>query len=124
MFFSVATQSKQADAAGQFVSYFLYDGNANRVLGVERGVSAVASVRQAIASLADEQTQAIFYYTDWMSRWGTPMSSPIPAREAEYRQLYRNLTREVSVGRISPEEAPVALSAQIRDLLASERKEL
>jgi multiple sugar transport system substrate-binding protein len=121
MFFSVAADSEEREEAGKFVSYFVLDRDANRILGAERGVPVVESIRQVVTAASDEQTQAVFYYIDGISRWSTPMARRFPAAEAEYRDAYNGLTRDVSFGRIAARDAPELLRARAEQLLAGER---
>ena len=78
----------------------------------------MASVRQAVTAGADEQTQSVFYYTDRVSRWSSPMFTRFPAREAEYREMFTDMTHQVSLGRTDPGEAPAILRRQVVALLA------
>ena len=119
---AIATGSPVTAEAGAFIRYFVFDAEANRILGAERGVPVVAPVRQSIIGYLDEQAQAVFYYIDGVSRWSSPMSPRFPARKADYRELFGIMTREVSFGRVAPDEAPVLLRDQIAELLAEDEE--
>jgi multiple sugar transport system substrate-binding protein len=121
MFFSIASASSEREEAGRFVTYFVFDREANQILAAERGVPVVESIRQVVTAASDEQTQAVFYYIDGISRWSTPMARRFPPAEGEYREAYNQITRDVSFGRISAADAPVLLRTRAEELLAVER---
>jgi len=67
MMWSVAAQSKQAEAAVKLVSYFVADIEAGKVLGVERGVPPSSAVRNVVTPMLDDLGRAMADYISLVS---------------------------------------------------------
>ena len=57
MFFSVGGSSSNKEAAAAYLSFFVNDPEAGKVLGVERGIPCVSAVRDVVAPLLNAKDQ-------------------------------------------------------------------
>lgn len=106
MFFSVAGSSADKEAATAFVSYFVNDVEAGKILGVERGIPCSAAVREAVAPTLDEANQIALNFVANLGDLLGPLPPPPPAAAGEIDiSLLRTIGQEVSFGARSPEDA-------------------
>ncbi|HVX83168.1 MAG TPA: ABC transporter substrate-binding protein, partial [Devosiaceae bacterium] len=106
MFWSVANASKIQGEAAKYVSYFINNIDANKVLGVERGIPASASVRDAIAPLLSPQDQIALHFVSNLGDLLGPIPPPPPSNAGEIDiDLLLKKSQEVAFGQQSPEDA-------------------
>lgn len=119
MFFSVGGSSSLKEDAAKFVSFFINDPEASKVLGVERGIPASAAIREALAPTLDEQSQiALNFVANLGDLLGKlPPSPPAAAGEID-ASLFRVTSQEVAFGQRTPEEAGPAFHAGATEILA------
>ncbi|MGV3490426.1 MAG: ABC transporter substrate-binding protein [Devosia sp.] len=103
---SMASTSGQKDLSADFISFFVNDIEAGKILQVERGIPCSAAVRDAIAPLLDEQNKISL---DFVSSLGDllgplPASPPNAAGEID-QSLLDVLADEVAFGARTPEDA-------------------
>ncbi|MBF0678987.1 MAG: carbohydrate ABC transporter substrate-binding protein [Devosia sp.] len=105
-FWSIAGSSQNKEAAAEFLSYFINDTEAGKVLGVERGIPCSAKVRDAVAPTLSEQDQiALNFVANLGDLLGPlPASPPNAAGEID-TSLLRVLSQEVAFGARSAEDA-------------------
>jgi multiple sugar transport system substrate-binding protein len=118
MFFSVSPASKSAAEAASFITFFLGDVEANKVLLGDRGLPVVPAVRTALANSADHQNALVFDYITLVAGRSSPPDLAYPETEEEVLDLYEKVTQEVRFGRLTPDAAAQALYQQWSDLLA------
>lgn len=119
MFFSVGGSSASKEKAADFISFFVNDQEANKILGVERGIPCSAAVREALAPTLDEQSQiALNFVANLGPLLGAlPPSPPASAGEID-ASLLRVISQEVAFGQRTPEDAGPAFHAGALDVLA------
>lgn len=119
MFFSVAGSSASKEKAADFISFFVNDPEASKILGVERGIPCSAAVREALAPTLDEQSQvALNFVANLGPLLGElPPSPPASAGEID-ASLLRVISQEVAFGQRTPEDAGPAFHAGALDVLA------
>jgi multiple sugar transport system substrate-binding protein len=119
MFWSVAGASKaQADAA-KYVSFFINDLGANKVLGVERGIPAAASVRDAIAPTLSAQDQIALKFVSNLGDLLGPIPPPPPTNAGEIDiDLMLKTSQQIAFGQQSPEDAGPDFVKQATEILA------
>ncbi|MFC3704906.1 ABC transporter substrate-binding protein [Devosia honganensis] len=105
-FWSMASSSAHKEEAAAFLSYFVNDIEAGRILGVERGIPCSAGVREAITPELSEQDQiALNFVANLGDLLGPlPPSPPNAAGEIDV-SLLRVIAQEVAFGARSPEDA-------------------
>jgi multiple sugar transport system substrate-binding protein len=105
-FWSMASTSKQKDAAADFISFFVNDVEAGKILQVERGIPCSAAVREAIKPLLSEQDQISLNFVSSLGDLLGPLPASPPAAAGEIDQsLLDVLADEVAFGQRSAEDA-------------------
>lgn len=121
-FWSVgATSANQQDAA-KFISFFVNDGEAAKILGVERGVPESAAVRAALTPTLDELGQKAVTYVADLGDLAGALPPPPPTAAGEVDVALQNLAGEVSFGMVSPSDAGPLFVQQATDILARAKK--
>ncbi|KFC68810.1 putative sugar-binding protein [Devosia sp. LC5] len=106
MFFSVAGASANKEGAAAFLSYFVNDPEAAKLLGVERGIPCIAATRDVVAPTLDEQNQLALNFVANLGDLLGPLPPPPPASAGEIdASLIRTLGQEVGFGAKTPEQA-------------------
>ena len=106
MFFSIGGSSANKEAAAAFLSFFVNDLEAGKLLGVERGVPCSAAVRDAVAPTLDEANQIALNFVANLGDLLGPLPPPPPAAAGEIDiSLLRTIGQEVSFGARTPEDA-------------------
>lgn len=118
MFFSVGGSSSNKEAAAAFLSFFINDPDAGKILGVERGVPCSAGVRDAVAPTLDEQNQIALNFVANLGDLLGPLPPPPPAAAGEIDiSLLRTVGQEVSFGARSAEDAGAYFVAEATAVL-------
>lgn len=106
MFFSVGGTSANKEAAADFLSFFVNDPEAAKLLGVERGIPCSAAVREVVAPTLDEGSQIALNFVANLGDLLGPLPPPPPAAAGEIDiSLLRTLGQEVAFGARTPEDA-------------------
>lgn len=118
MFFSIGGSGANKEAAASFISFFVNNPDAGKILGVERGIPCSAAVREAIAPTLDEKSQIAL---DFVANLGDllgplPASPPAAAGEIDV-SLLRTMSQEVAFGARTPEDAGPAFVQGATEIL-------
>jgi multiple sugar transport system substrate-binding protein len=118
MFWSVANASKLQSEAAKYLSFFIDDVDANKVLGVERGIPASKHVRDAISPGLSKQDQVALNFVSSLGDLLGPIPPPPPSNAGEIDiDLMLKTSQEVAFGQQSPEDAGPAMVQQATDIL-------
>jgi multiple sugar transport system substrate-binding protein len=105
-FWSMASTSPNKEAAADFISFFVNDLEAGKILQVERGIPCSAAVREAVTPLLDEQNQIALNFVSSLGDLLGPLPASPPAAAGEIDQsLLDVLADEVAFGARTPEDA-------------------
>ncbi|MDB5560691.1 MAG: transporter ATP-binding protein [Hyphomicrobiales bacterium] len=117
MFFSLGANSSQKEAGAKFISFFINDPSAGKVLGVERGIPCVKATRDAVAPSLDAQSQiALNFVSNLGDLLGKLPPSP-PANAGEVSVALKTKSQEVAFGQQSPQDAGPAFVKQATEIL-------
>lgn len=117
-FFSVSGTSQNPEQAAAFISYFVTNLEAAKVLGVERGIPCSAAVRDAISGdLTPASRLALDYVASLGDLVGALPASPPPAA-GEVSKALGTISQEIAFGVRSPEDAAQAFVADATSILA------
>jgi len=117
-FWSVNPKSGNLEEAVKYVSFFVNDIDAGKVLGVERGIPCSKAVRDAIAPNLDAQSQiALNFVTNLGDLLGKLPPSP-PAAAGEVATQLNTTAQAVAFGQTTPEDAGPAFFQEATDILA------
>jgi multiple sugar transport system substrate-binding protein len=105
-FWSMAATSGHKETAADFISFFVNDVEAGKILQVERGIPCSAAVRDAVAPLLDEQNQIALNFVSSLGDLLGPLPASPPNAAGEIDQsLIDVLADEVAFGARTPEDA-------------------
>ncbi len=96
-YFCVNKQSKVQDAAAKFINFFVNTPEVGLVLGNDRGISANANVRAAIAEQATPVDQMIYDLYAIAAGHTTPMDPNVP-NDQEFTDGFKRICQEVAFG--------------------------
>lgn len=122
MFFSIAQNSKHKEEAAKFISFFVNDLEANKILMGERGVPISSEVKEGLKPYLSPEQAKVFEYMDWVEDNSSPMDPPDPAGTPEVTAVLRDLNDQLLFGRITPEAAAIQFRAKANDILARSRE--
>jgi multiple sugar transport system substrate-binding protein len=106
MFFSVAGSSANKEKAAEFLSFFISDPEAAKILGVERGIPCLPGTRDVVAPTLDEANQIALNFVANLGDLLGDLPPPPPAAAGEIDlSLLRVIGQEVSFGVRTPEDA-------------------
>lgn len=117
--FSIAKTSEYKEAAARFISYFVNDIDAGKVLLGERGVPISTSVRSALSDNLTVENKAIYDYLNLVSKEGKMeivLNSPV---QQQIQDIFKGLTEQVVAGKTTPAEAAAKLRAESEKVLAT-----
>lgn len=103
--FSIPATSKSAAAAAQFISFFVHDAGAARVLGVERGVPGSAKTRSVIQPSLTAPDQAQVNYFDELSKRTRPKTVLDPAGTGDVQVAMTNAWQSIALSGVSVADA-------------------
>lgn len=102
----VSKNSANKEAAAAFISYFVNDIEANKILNGERGVPIMSKVREAVLAQADDSAKLVYDYVDLIGnlpKEATNVISPDPKTEIE--DMDKLLIEKVQYGEVTPQDA-------------------
>lgn len=118
MYFSVTETSKHKEEAAKFISFFINDIEANKLIKGERGVPVSAKVKEALKPLLSENEAKIFDYVTWAEANSTPGDPPNPIGAVEIEKLLRDLSERILFKKISIEDAAAEFRKEANAILA------
>jgi multiple sugar transport system substrate-binding protein len=122
MFFSIAKSSKQKEEAAKFISYFVNDIEANKLIKGDRGVPVAAKVKEAVKAIVAPEQAKVFEYVAWAEKNSSQIDPPDPIGSAEITKVLRDLQDQIFYKKITPEAAAPKFMKQANDILAKNKK--
>ncbi|OPH58664.1 sugar ABC transporter substrate-binding protein [Paenibacillus ferrarius] len=122
MLFSIAKSSKQKTEAAKFISWFLNDIEANKLIKGDRGIPISKTVKDALKPTLSEQDQQIYNYMAWVEQNSSSMDPPDPIGAAEVSKLLRDMQEQILYKKLSVEEAAARFSNEANAILARNKK--
>ncbi|CAM4206229.1 extracellular solute-binding protein [Paenibacillus alkaliterrae] len=105
MFFSVSENSKAKEEAAKFISFFVNDVEANKLILGDRGVPVSAKVKEALKAVSTEAQIQVYDYVAWAEANSSPMDPADPIGSAEVFKSLTSLAEQMNYNKITPEEA-------------------
>jgi len=117
--FCIAKNSKVKDEAGKFITYFVKNIEANKVLKGERGIPVFASVRAALKDGLDSQSKKIYDYLDFVAKFNTRALDPqFPPTDRECKRTIQSVFEEVLYEKISVKDGAKKLVTEMNVILS------
>jgi multiple sugar transport system substrate-binding protein len=118
MFFSIAESSSNKEEATKFISWFINDIEANKVINTERGIPVATKVKEALKPQLTKQQNAMFDYLDLAVEHAGPISLPEPAGSAEVTKAMSDQITLVLYDKATPEQAAADFRKIANEVLA------
>lgn len=103
--FGIAASSVNKVEAAKFISYFVNDIDANKVLNAERGIPDSSIVRNALKSSVTPDMQKLLDYMDLVAANCSEKDPPEPVKSAQVYQLLTDTEAQVRYEKITPDQA-------------------
>lgn len=104
--FCLSNDSEAPEEAAKFMSFFVNDVEANKILNGERGVSIVSTVREELEKDSNAAKNEMYNYVSLVGGFETGEVNVIsPSEQAEIEDQYDLLMAQVIFGEKTPEEA-------------------
>ncbi|MFN7250365.1 MAG: ABC transporter substrate-binding protein [Anaerobacillus sp.] len=117
MYFSVSENSKHKEAAAKFISFWVNDIEANKIIKGDRGVPGSSVVKDALLSVVSEEQAQIFEYIGWAEQNSSDLGALDPANAGQIIELLDGLAEQMKYGQITPEEAGKTFRSQAESIL-------
>lgn len=117
MFLTVSAKTKNPEEAVKFLSYFVNDIEANKVLAAERGVPISKKVKEALKPLMSDENKMQFDYMDIVAKSSSPIDPPEPPGHAEVVDVLKNIQQQLLYEKITLPEAAKSFRTQAEAIL-------
>jgi len=121
MFFSIANNSKHKEEAAKFISFFLNDIEANKLIKGDRGVPVSSKVLEGIKPVLSSEQTTVFEYVNEVSKNSSPLSPMDPPGSAEVIKTLKDISEQILFKRITPEEGAAKFRQKANEILAKNK---
>ncbi|MDF2646631.1 MULTISPECIES: ABC transporter substrate-binding protein [unclassified Paenibacillus] len=122
MYFSVTNNSKQKEEAAKFISFFVNDIEANKLIKGDRGVPVSSKVKDALKPLLSPNEVKIFDYVAWAEQNSSQMDPPNPVGSIEIEKLLKATSEQILYKKTTVEEAAAKFRKDANAILAKNKK--
>ncbi|WP_108459036.1 ABC transporter substrate-binding protein [Devosia naphthalenivorans] len=117
-FFSISGSSANVAEAAAFISFFVNDPGAAKVLGVERGVPCSQRARDALTDDLPPESRAAVEFVGSLGELVGPLPPSPPPAAGEVSKALGHISQEIAFGMRSPEDAAQAFIVDATAILA------
>ena len=122
MYFSVTNNSKQKEEAAKFISFFVNDIEANKLIKGDRGVPVSSKVKEALKPLLSPNEVKIFDYVAWAEQNSSQMDPPNPVGSIEIEKLLKATSEQILYKKTTVEEAAAKFRKDANAILEKNKK--
>ncbi|MBP1961542.1 ABC transporter substrate-binding protein [Paenibacillus aceris] len=122
MLFSIPKSSKQKTEAAKFISWFLNDLEANKLIKGDRGIPISKKVVEGLEPTLTTEEKKVYDYVAWAEKNSSPMDPPDPIGSAEVSKLLRDMQEQILFRKISVESAATKFMSEANAILAKNKK--
>ena len=105
LYFAVSANTKNAEKAGAFLSYFINDPEANKILNAERGVPVSSKIQELLKPDLNASKQKEFEYIEYVTEHSTAMDPLPPKCSSEIDQLLSEIDEQIRFKQIDTKTA-------------------
>ncbi|NQX61084.1 ABC transporter substrate-binding protein [Paenibacillus qinlingensis] len=120
--FSIPSNSTNKEEAAKFISYFVNNVDANKVLNAERGMPVAGKVREGIKDGFTPAQKVAAAYIDQVAKASSPMDPQPPAGSTEIEKLMLDLEQQILYNKTTPEQAYATLKSESLKILDKNKK--
>jgi multiple sugar transport system substrate-binding protein len=121
-YFSVTANTKVAEEAAKFISYFTNDIEANKILLGERGVPFASKVRTELQAAVSEAQKATFVYVDEVEKLNAQVDPIYPPNYGGIYDVWKLVTDEIMYEKVTPEDGAKKFRTQADEILGKNKK--
>ena len=118
MFFSISESSENKKEAAKFISWFINDIEANKIMGAERGTPVAKKVREAMGINLTSKQKQMFDYMDMAVIHSANTDPAEPMGSAEVCKIMADQMSLVLYDKITPEQAAADFRKMANEILA------
>ncbi|MNT76905.1 putative ABC transporter substrate-binding protein YesO [compost metagenome] len=122
MHFSISVNSTQKEAAAKFISYFVNDVEANKILNANRGMPVSSAVRAALMEQFEPEMKAVADYMEVVAEHSGPLDPPAPAGATEIDKLMVDLEQQIMYEQTSIKDAYAKLTQEAAAIVARNKE--
>jgi ABC-type sugar transport system, periplasmic component len=116
--FSISARSANKEEAAKFISWFVNDVEANKLLKAERGMPVSSVVLNALDDVFSPEQKAAAVYLDKIMKASSPMDPPAPPGSSEIEKLMKDLDQQILFNTISIKDAYKSLKSEAAKITA------
>jgi len=116
-FICLSRDTVDAEAATTYMNAFIHDPDMTAVLGMERGIPEVSSVRQALAPNMSEAEATTVSYFDSIQGHVAPLGPPNPPGAREVEEAFERIAVNILLDRQSIEDTANQFMQEARGIL-------
>ncbi|MEK3737930.1 MULTISPECIES: ABC transporter substrate-binding protein [Paenibacillus] len=120
--FSIAANSANKETAAKFISYFINDVEANKVLNANRGMPISSTVRAALMEQFEPEMKDVADYMETVAEHSSPLDLPAPAGATEIDTLMVDLEQQIMYDQISIQDAYEKLQKDAAAIVAKHKQ--
>lgn len=122
MYFSITKNSKVKEEAAKFISFWINDIEANKIIKAERGIPVSSKVKEALKPNLSPNEAKVFDYVAWADKNSSPMDPPNPVGSIEVEKLLKDTSEQILYKKISVEDAAAKFRKEANAILAKNKK--
>lgn len=122
MYFSITKNSKVKEEAAKFISFWINDIEANKLIKADRGIPVSSKVKEALKPILSPNEAKVFDYVAWVDKNSSPMDPPNPVGAIEVEKLLKDLSEQILYKKISIQDAAAKFRKDATAILAKNKK--
>ncbi|TXK84046.1 ABC transporter substrate-binding protein [Paenibacillus sp. N3.4] len=122
MLFSIPKSSKMKVEAAKFISWFVNDLDANKLIKGDRGIPISAKIKQGLKPTLTVEDQKVYDYVEWAERNSSMMEPPDPPGAVEVSKMLRDMQEQILFRKLSVEAAADKFMNEANTILAKNKK--
>lgn len=115
----MSSTSANKDEAAKYMSFFVNNIDANKILNAERGLPAPSKVMSALKPNFSAAQQQTADYVEKISKTAGPVDPPAPSSAQNIYTLLNDLQQQIIYGKITPEDAYKQVQDQAKQDMAN-----
>lgn len=120
--FSISSKSANKVEAAKFISYFVNDIEANKVLNANRGMPISSEVRDVLSQTFEPEMKAVAEYMEKVAGHSGPLDAPAPAGSSEIDALLVDIEQQVMFDQTSPAVAYANLQKEAASIVVNNKE--
>ena len=116
--FAIAKTSKVGEEAAKFISFFVNDSEANKILNAERGIPVNDKIREELTKIQTPENKVTFDFVDMVIQKGTANYFVNPTFASQVSKAGQDAEEKAVYKKMSPAEAAEDFMKNAADIIA------